>query len=217
MSLETLVAENTLLGIIVRFFANLLVLYILIGVIYYRYSRKEEYLFSFLLMGIIIFLICSLLQTVDIQLGMALGLFAIFAILRFRTVNYTVKDMTYIFIVIGISVINSQANIPPPLLGAVVINSIIIIAVFLLEIFLKKKELTPLILIYRKVELLIPELRQELIKDLSAQTGQNIVKVIIHKIDLGKKSAEIEVFYKSKDIDQNQVIKSNIPVEQGLQ
>jgi hypothetical protein len=203
MSFDSLAVEHTLLSILIRFFANLAVLYILIGLIYYKYSRKEEYLFSFFLMGIIIFLITSFLETVDIQLGMALGLFAIFAILRFRTVNYTVKDMTYIFVVIGISIINSQAHIPPPLVGALVVNALIILAAYLLEVFLKKKALTSLILIYRKVELLIPELRQELIKDLSDQTGQNIVKVIIHKIDLGKKSAEIEVFYKSKDIDQN--------------
>ena len=113
MSFETLALDNTLRSILIRFFLNLLVLFILIRLIYYKFTRKEEYLFSFFLMGIIIFLLCSLLQTVDIQLGMALGLFAVFAILRFRTINYTAKDMTYIFTVIGISVINSQANIPP--------------------------------------------------------------------------------------------------------
>jgi len=78
-------------------------------------------------------------RTVNIQLGMALGLFAVFAILRFRTVNYTAKDMTYIFTVIGVSVINSQANISPSLLGALLVNSIIIITAIILELFLKKK------------------------------------------------------------------------------
>jgi hypothetical protein len=197
--IESLVAEHTLLSILVRFFANLAVLYILIGVIYYRYSRKEEFLFSFILMGIIIFLICSLLETVNIQLGMALGLFAIFAILRFRTVTYTVKDMTYIFIVIGVSIINSQAHVPPHLLGALVINSIIISATFFLEVFLKKKALTSLLLIYNKLELLAPALKKELLNDLSVHTGQNIEKVVINKIDIGKKIAEIEVYYKERD------------------
>jgi hypothetical protein len=201
MSLDSLAIENTLLSIMIRFFANLTVLFILIRLVYYKYSRKEEYVFSFFLMGIIIFLICSFLETVDIQLGMALGLFAIFAILRFRTVNYTVKDMTYIFTVIGISVINSQANIPPPLVGALVVNALIILAAYVLEIFLKKKALTSFILIYRKIELLTPDLKEELKKDLSVQTGQKIEKVIIHKLDLGKKSAEIEIYYKDKDLN----------------
>jgi hypothetical protein len=199
MSFDSLAVQNTLLSIMIRFFTNLIVLFILIRIIYYKYSKKEEYVFSFFLMGIIIFLICSLLETVDIQLGMALGLFAIFAILRFRTVNYTVKDMTYIFTVIGISVINSQANIPPPLVGAIVVNAIIIITAFLLEIFLQKRSHTSILIIYNKLELLKPSFKKDLLKDLSAETGQNIEKVIIRKMDISKKNAELEVYFMDKD------------------
>ena len=185
----------------IRFGINFLVLFILVRLIYYRYTKKEEFLFSFFLMGIIIFFICAILETVDIQLGMALGLFAIFAILRFRTVTYTVKDMTYIFTIIGISVINSQANVPPPLVGAIVINSIILITVFLLEIFLKKRALNSLIIIYYKIDLLNPVYRKELLKDLSEQTGENIEKVKIRKIDINKSSSEVEVYFKDKNIN----------------
>jgi len=202
MSLESLVAGHTLSGVMVRFFTNLLVLFILIRIIYYKYSKKEEYLFSFFMMGIIIFLLVSLLETVEIQLGMALGLFAIFAILRFRTVNYTVKDMTYIFTVIGISVINSQANIPPPLIGAVVVNSIIIIAAYILEIFLNKRTHTSMVIIYNNLELLKPGLKTDLIKDLSLQTGQNVEKVIIRKMDITKKNAELEIYFMDKNVKQ---------------
>jgi hypothetical protein len=202
MSLESLVAGHTLSGVMVRFFTNLLVLFILIRIIYYKYSKKEEYLFSFFMMGIIIFLLVSLLETVEIQLGMALGLFAIFAILRFRTVNYTVKDMTYIFTVIGISVINSQANIPPPLIGAIVVNSIIIIAAYILEIFLNKRTHTSIVVIYKNLELLRPSFKKDLIRDLSAQTGQTIEKVVIVKIDTVKKTAELLVYFMDKDVTQ---------------
>jgi len=202
MSLDSLAVENTLLSVLIRFFTNLAVLFLLIRIIYYKYSKKEEYVFSFFLMGIIIFLICSLLETVDIQLGMALGLFAIFAILRFRTVNYTVKDMTYIFTVIGISVINSQANIPPPLIGAIVVNSIIIIAAYILEIFLNKRTHTSIVVIYKNLELLRPSFKKDLIRDLSAQTGQTIEKVVIVKIDTVKKTAELLVYFMDKDVTQ---------------
>jgi hypothetical protein len=179
----------------IRFFFNLIVLFILIRLIYYRYEKKEEYVFSFFMVGIIIFLITSLLGTVDIQLGMALGLFAIFAILRFRTVNYTAKDMTYVFTVIGVSVVNSLANIPPPVVGAVLVNSIIVISALLLEKFLKNKALTPVIILYNKIQLLKPEARAELLQDLSLQTGLRVEKVRIRKIDIAKCNAELEVFF----------------------
>ena len=153
-------------------------------------------------MGIIIFLLVSLLETVEIQLGMALGLFAIFAILRFRTVNYTVKDMTYIFTVIGISVINSQANIPPPLIGAIVVNSIIILAAYFLEIFLQKRAHISILIIYNNLELLKPGFKKDLIRDLSAQTGQKVEKVIIRKIDIIKRNAELEIYFMDKNVTE---------------
>jgi len=153
-------------------------------------------------MGIIIFLLVSLLETVDIQLGMALGLFAVFAILRFRTVNYSVKDMTYIFTVIGISVINSQANIPPPLIGAIVVNSIIILAAYFLEIFLQKRAHISILIIYNNLELLKPGFKKDLIRDLSAQTGQKVEKVIIRKMDIIKRNAELEIYFMDKNVTE---------------
>jgi len=198
MSFETLSQDNTLVSIMIRFFLNLLVLFILIRLIYYKFTKKEEYLFSFFLMGIIIFLLCSLLQTVNIQLGMALGLFAVFAILRFRTINYTAKDMTYIFTVIGLSVINSQANIPPPLVGALLINTIIIVTTIILEFFLRKNALTQVLIVYNKLELLNPDLRKDLLKELSDRTRLHIEKVRIRKIDINKGIAELEAYFRDK-------------------
>ena len=127
---------------------------------------------------------------------MALGLFAVFGILRFRTVNYTAKDMTYIFTIIGISVINSQANIPPPILGGLVINSIIILIAIILELFLKKNALTRVVVRYNKLKLLNPDLRNELLTDLTARTGLNVEKVRILRINIGKGRAELEVFFR---------------------
>jgi hypothetical protein len=196
MSFESIILNNTLLSIMIRFLFNLVVLIILIRYIYYKFTKKAEYLFSFLLMGIIIFLLCSLLMTVDIHLGMALGLFAIFAILRFRTVNYSTKDMTYIFTVIGVSVINSQANIPPPVAGAIIVNSIIIAAALVLELFLRKNSQTSVLIIYHKLELLNPISREKLLKELSDQTGLIIEKVKIRKIDIGKGIAELQAYFR---------------------
>lgn len=196
--LEKLLSEVTLANILIRFGFNLLVLTILVYFIYYKHSKKEEYLFSFYLIGVVIFLICALLKTVDIQLGLALGLFAVFAILRFRTVNYTVKDMTYIFAVIGVSVINSQANIPPPVIGAVVINSLIIIIAWLLELYTRKRTLTSFIIQYKNLNLLKPEARQDLLRELSVLTGYDIRNVVIKEMNIEKGSAELEVFFREQ-------------------
>ncbi len=201
MSLEELLLSGTLPGILIRFSFNLAVLFILIRLIYYRFVRKEEFVFSFFLMGTIIFLLVSLLTTVNIQLGMALGLFAVFGILRFRTVNFTAKDMTYIFTIIGISVINSQANIPPPILGGIVVNSIIIIIAIILELFLKKNALTRVVVRYNKLKLLNPDVRNDLLKDLTAQTGLKIEKVKILRINIGKSRAELAVFFRDHNPD----------------
>lgn len=200
MSFETIFQEHNLAGVITRFIVNLGALFILIRLIYYRFTRKEEFLFAFFMMGIIINLLCSLMGTVNVQIGMVLGLFAIFAILRFRTVTFTVKDMTYIFIIIGVSVVNSQANIPPPVLGAIIVNSIIIIATLILEVFLKNNKLESFDLKYKKAELLDPSRRKELLKDLSVITGEEIEEIEIKKFDAVKGRADLEVFYKPKSV-----------------
>jgi hypothetical protein len=210
MNIETIIQGSTLLGIMTRFLINLIVLFILIRLIYYRFTKKEEFIFAYFMMGIIINLLCSLMGTVDVQIGMVLGLFAVFAILRFRTVTFTVKDMTYIFIVIGMSVVNSQANIPPPFLGAIVVNSIVIIAVLILEMFLKKNMVTSFRLKYKKVELLDPYRRSELLKDLSQITGQDVVKVTIRELNASKGRAELEVFFREKKIDKEPTVPVSI-------
>jgi hypothetical protein len=198
MNLEAMLLDHTLWNLLIRFFINLFVLYILTGVIYYRFSKKEEYVFSFMLMGIMIFLICSILESIEVKMGTAMGLFAVFAILRFRTVTYTVKDITYVFLIIGVSVINSQAHIPPPIVGALLINSSIILITYIQELYWQKKYLEKIIIIYNKPELLKPGLKKDLLKDLSRQTGQNVEKVIVLKIDINRENAEIEVYYKEK-------------------
>jgi len=198
MSIESILTEHDLISLLIRFGLNMSILFILIGLIYYRFSRKTEFLFSFLIMGIVIFLICSILDSVKLELGMALGLFAVFSILRFRTVNFSAKDMTYIFAVIGISVINSLANVPPPFISAIVINSLILISVLVLELYLKSQASSSLLVIYDNLKLLKSETDPELLKDLTEQTGRKIEKVKITKFDISRGIAELEVFFKGE-------------------
>lgn len=192
--------EYPLWNLLTRFIINSVVLYLIIGQVYYRFSKKEEYLFFYSLTGIMIFLICSILGSIELQIGLALGLFAIFAIIRFRTVAFSVKDMTYIFTIIGISIINSQANIPPPVVGAVLVNATIILLTYSLEKFLEKKQVEKRNIVFNKLELLRPENKSELLKQLSLLTGQDILKVIVEKVDYDKMRAELEVYFKEERI-----------------
>jgi ABC-type uncharacterized transport system fused permease/ATPase subunit len=175
----------------------MLVLFIVIRLIYYRYSMNERRVFSFFQMGIMIFLVCILLKSVEIQLGIALGLFAIFAILRFRSRNLSMRDMTYFFTVIGVSVINAMATFYNPVRGMIVINSIIILSTFILEVFFNKRAYDTATLIYDRLELLAPDKIQELLADISSRSSKKVEKVEIKKIDLIKRNAELEISFRS--------------------
>jgi len=195
MSITDLATQDSLQSVLIRFLINLFVIFIIIRLIYYRFSRKEENMFSFFLMGIMIFLMVSLLEKVDVQIGMALGLFALFAIIRFRTMNMSAKDMTYFFTTIGISIINSQANLEPPVIGALIVNAIIIGTALILELYLKGRIMNSFIINFSNIKLLAPESRKELLQELSLQTGYKIEKVKVEKINLEKGSAELTVFF----------------------
>jgi len=191
-------------GIMIRFVINLLFLYLLVIVVYYRYSRKEKYVFSFFLMGIMIFFIGSMLKTVFMEIGMAVGLFAIFTILRLRTRSFTIKDMAYIFVTIGISVINSLKLVGFPVLGVVIINLMIIMTAWILEEFLVNNNHESHSITYTNLELLKPDKEQKLLKDLSSRTGRNIIKARIRNIDFESETASLDIYYKQPLADKHE-------------
>jgi hypothetical protein len=183
-------------GIMVRFVINVICLFILIKVVYFRYNKKELFLFSFYLMGIMIFFIGAMLNAVFIEIGMAVGLFAIFTILRLRTRNFRVKDMAYMFTTIGLSVINSLKLVGFPLLGVLIINALIILSAFVLEEFLVKNMSDSHSIIYENLELLKPEKNQKLLKDISTRTGKEILRIKIRRIDYKRQVALLDIFFK---------------------
>lgn len=193
--------QDPIWNVLVRFLVTLFVLFIIIRVIYYRFSRRERRAFSFFQMGIMIFLVCMLLKTVEVQLGMALGLFAIFAILRFRSRNLSIRDMTYFFTVIGVAVINAMANFYNPTRGIILINTIIIVSLFILESFFQRRETSSATLIYNRLDLLSPDKKEELLSDISERSGNRVDKVEIKKIDLVKNVAELEIFFRDRDAE----------------
>jgi hypothetical protein len=197
MAINNILAEHGLNSLLIRFGLNFIVEFILIVLIYYRFSKKSEFMFSFFIMGTVIFLICSILDTVELQLGMALGLFAVFSILRFRTLNFSAKDMTYIFATIGVSVVNSLANLNPPIISALLINCIVLIFILGLEIYISNWAYCSLCVVYDNIKLLRSLNDPELLKDLSEQTGKKIEKIKIEKFDISRGVAELEVYFRN--------------------
>ena len=174
---------------------NLVIITTIIRYIYYPVTKNKDYLFTYFLISLTVFLLCVLLDSVKLQLGFALGLFAIFGIIRYRTDPIPIKEMTYLFLVIGVSVVNALANKKISHAELIFANLMIVFVTFGMErIWLLKGELRKNV-IYEKIELIVPERREELIADLKERTGIDIIRVEIRRIDFLKDTANIRIFY----------------------
>ena len=187
--------SKDLVKLLFKFSIDLLFLFIIVRVIYYRIKEEKDYVFTFFMFNILTFFICYLLRKVPMEMGFALGLFAVFGILRYRTEAIPIRQMTYLFIVIGLSMINSLANKSISWLEILLANAIITIITYLIDrVWFSTIELTKTIL-YEKIELIKPENEQELIEDLKQRTGLQIVAVKVDKVDFLRDTAQIKIYY----------------------
>jgi hypothetical protein len=183
-------------AILARFAMQLFFLFVLVRALYFRYTKKENFLFTFFLIGIVVFFICTIMKIIKIELGIGFGLFAIFSILRFRTRNFSIKDMAYIFTTIGISVINALSLPELTLWGVMIMNTIILAAVLILEEYLKRNMFSKYSIIYDNIELLKPACKNKLLKDISSKTGRDVIRVSIVNIDYKRELAILDIYYK---------------------
>lgn len=194
MEIPVLEVED-MLRLFIRFFFNIAIVLLIVRFIYYPISRRKDYLFTYVLISITIFFLCSLLENVRLELGFALGLFAIFGIIRYRTDPIPIKEMTYLFLVIGVSVINALANKKVSHTELILTNFAIVLASYALErVFLLKHETTKKIK-YERIDLIVPERYDDLLADLTERTGLNINRVEIGNIDFLRDTANILIFY----------------------
>ena len=191
-----ILGSGSVWGVLARFAFNLFFLFILIGIIYFRYSKKERFLFTFFITGTTVFFVCSIMNKLTISLGAGFGLFAIFQVLRFRTRNFSVKDMAYIFSVIGISVINAVVLQVFQIIGVIIMNVVMILIAFLLELYLKENNFKKHRIAYDNLEMLRPENQNKLIEEMSQKTGRNIFKVKILEMNFKKGIAHLDIYYK---------------------
>ena len=181
---------------IIRFLLNLFFLTAVVKYIYYKRSQKKEYLFTFYLIGIVVFFLCFTLKKYELDLGMALGLFAIFGILRYRTMPLEVREMTYLFVVIGIAVMNGLSNKKMSYAEIIAANSIIVLALYILERYWARTEVFSKEVLYETIENIRPENHDKLKEDLEKRLGVTIISCEIGNVNFLRDVAKITVHYK---------------------
>jgi len=178
-----------------RFIMNFIFLTIIIRFIYYPSAKRKDYVFTYYLISTIVFFLCFTLKKYELDIGMALGLFAIFGIIRYRTDPIDIKEMTYLFVVIGVSVINSLANKKMSFAEIMMANTIIISILMGVERYWALKQEESKSIIYENIENIKPENHQDLIQDLEERTGLIINKVTIGEVDFLRDTARVTIFY----------------------
>jgi len=181
--------------LIFKFAFYLLFTTILIRYIYYPTSKKKNYLVTYFLIGISVFMISITLENVKLELGFALGLFAIFGIIRYRTDAIDIKEMTYLFVVIGLAVMNALANKKVSFAELIFANTMVLgISYGLEHLWLVKNEVKHRIT-YERIEYIKPKNHKKLLADLTKRTGLKINRINIGKIDFLRDVARIDIYY----------------------
>jgi hypothetical protein len=178
-----------------RFLINLVFTLIIVRYIYYANNRRKEYLFTYILISISVFFLSHLLQNVDLQLGFALGLFALFGIIRYRTNPIPIKEMTYLFLVICISVMNALSDKEISYVELLFANTMLALVTVVIEYFWTSRHESSKTIIYEKIDLIKPQNQKRFIEDLQKRTGLKINRVEIGKINFLRDTAEITIYY----------------------
>lgn len=199
-----LINVDGFLELLVRFALNLLVTSTIIGWLYYGKSRRRDYVFTFILISTTVFLLIFLLGNEKLQLGLALGLFAIFGIIRYRTETVPIREMTYLFLIIGISVINGLAE-SVSLAELFMTNILFILMTWVMESSRFMKHVSCKLIKYEKINLITPDKREEMIADIKKRTGLNVTKVEIGHIDFLRDIAFVKVYYQAAKNEVNTV------------
>ncbi len=192
-------SQQEFLTLLVRFGLHIIFILIIVKNLYYKSSKRKDYFFTYLLISTTIFLLCSVLGKVNLELGVALGLFAVFGILRYRTNQIPIREMTYLFIVIGMAVINAMGSNTLSFYEILFANGSLIFFTWILERVWKVSHISRKVVLYDKIDLITPNHNEELKQDLRERLGLNILRVEVGKVDFLKDSARLIVFYEPEN------------------
>lgn len=204
----------------IRFALNLLVCWILVHFFYYRKSRRRDYYFTFIVFSSAMLTLLYIMGNVEVGVGLTLGLFAIFGVIRYRTETVPIREMTYLFIIIALAAVNGLAPLyhvvdlasaPHYVLSwgnvgvMALVNCLMLLLVWVLESESLVKHTTTKLVQYDRIELIVPEKREELIADLEKRLGVKVENVEIGHVDFLKDSAMIKVYYRLGKGESNSV------------
>ncbi|HKL39017.1 MAG TPA: DUF4956 domain-containing protein [Bacteroidales bacterium] len=204
-----MIQTSDFLELLLRFTLNMVAIVIIIRYLYYTSTRRKDYLFTYILISITVFLLCFLLENVKLQLGFALGLFAIFGIIRYRTTTIPIREMTYLFVVIALSVINALANKQISYAELLFSNFIIVFACYGFEKLWLLKHRSRKTIVYEKIENVHPAHYDALKQDLEERTGLSIEKIEVGNIDFLRDTARIRIYYYEPDNEINEANDEN--------
>ena len=202
---------QSLTELAIRFFLNLAVCWVIVGLFYYRKSRRRDYYFTFMVFSTAMLMLLYIMGNVEVGVGLTLGLFAIFGVIRYRTETVPIREMTYLFVIIALAAANGLAPIynvvglntdaPHYALAwgnvgvMALVNVLIILLIWVLESDRLVKHVTTKLVLYDRIELIVPERREELLADLEKRIGVKVERIEIGHVDFLKDAAFIKVYY----------------------
>jgi hypothetical protein len=202
--LEEAAAAPDLLDFFLRFFLNFVVVGALIHLFYYPKSKRRDYFVTFILISISVFLLIFLMGGVKLKVGFALGLFAIFGIIRYRTESVPIREMTYLFLIIAVSAINGLAT-SISYVELLATNLLFIISIWAMESNRWVKHVASKLVMYDNIALITPEKESELVEDLKKRTGLDIIRVEVGAIDFSKDTAMVKIYYEPLSNEINSI------------
>ena len=184
-----------LLGFLVNFVVGL----IIVRFIYYPRTKDKRFVFTYLTFSTVIYFVVSLMANITIGIGVGFGLFAIFRIVRYRTEPMPVREMTYLFVLMSLPVMNSSGMLQTAWPQLIIANAVIILVLWLLEKEWGFEYQLPRHVVYEKIELIQPSRQAEMVADLEARTGRKVERVEVGKIDFLKDTADLRVYFAKED------------------
>ncbi len=203
--------SQSIVELMIRFFLNLLVCWILVQFFYYKKSRRRDYYFTFMVFSSAMLMLLYIMGNVEVGVGLTLGLFAIFGVIRYRTETVPIREMTYLFVIIALAAMNGLAPLYK-MVGAVtdnphyelsvgnvsitiLSNFLVVLLICILESGRMLKHTSTKLVLYDRIDMIVPERREELIADLEKRIGIKIDNIEVGHVDFLKDSAFIKIYY----------------------
>jgi hypothetical protein len=195
---------QSLWTMLLRFVFNLIVCWVIIHCFYYKKANRKDYYFTFIMFAVVIFLIISLMENMKMNIAYALGLFAIFGMIRYRTETIKIREMTYLFVVMGLSIVNGMA-LSTSYAELVMVNLLTVLVIWLLDGTKILRHTATKIILYDRIENTKHGKEEDLKADLIERTGLDISKVEVGHIDYLRDVAFVKVYYKPIDGEVNTI------------